>query len=210
MKNNKIIELLLSQYHDQGTELKYNNEFELLCAVILSAQTTDKRVNLVTPNLFKIANNPKQMLELGVEKIASYIKTVGLYQAKSLYLYTMSAQLLKHFAGKVPNNYTDLISLAGVGRKTANVILNTLYKQPVIAVDTHVFRLAKRLALSDGNTPLKVEQDLMKNIAKKYLLVTHNLLVLHGRYICTAKHPKCSQCVIQSLCDHYKLSNNSA
>lgn len=210
-KSTKIIELLLTKYHGQGTELNYTNEFELICAVILSAQTTDKRVNMVTPDLFKQANSPEQMIKLGIAGIAQHIKSVGLYQAKSTYLYNMSKQLLDDFDGKVPKDLSLLLSLSGVGRKTANVVLNTLYGHNVIAVDTHVFRVAKRLALSTGKTPLAVEQDLMKNIQSKYISVAHNLFVLHGRYVCKSQKPGCKACIIQEFCDYYrsKSSNSS-
>ncbi len=210
-KSSKIIELLLTKYQDKGTELEYSNEFELLCAVILSAQTTDKRVNIVTPGLFKRANSPEKMIQLGVSGISEYIKSVGLYQAKSSYLYNMSQQLLDNFEGKVPKNLNQLLSLSGVGRKTANVILNTLCGHNVIAVDTHVFRVAKRLALSSGKTPFAVEQDLMKNIQKNYISAAHNLFVLHGRYVCKSQKPDCNACILQELCDYYKhkSSNNS-
>lgn len=208
-KSSKIVELLLSQYKDRGTELNYTTEFELLCAVILSAQTTDKRVNIITPELFASANNPQQMINLGVDGIAHHIKSVGLYQAKSQYLYRMSKQLLENFHGQVPKTLEELLSLSGVGRKTANVILNTLCGHDVIAVDTHVFRVANRLGLSKGKTPLAVEQDLMKNIKKEYLSQAHNLFVLHGRYVCKSQKPDCLNCIVKNECQYYSKNISS-
>ena len=208
-KSSKIVKLLLPQYKDRGTELNYTTEFELLCAVILSAQTTDKRVNIITPELFTKANTPQQMIILGVDGIAHYIKSVGLYQAKSQYLYKMSQQLLDSFHGQVPKTLEELLSLSGVGRKTANVILNTLCGHDVIAVDTHVFRVAHRLGLSTGKTPLAVEQDLMKNINKQYLAQAHNLFVLHGRYICKSQKPDCVNCIVKNECQYYSKNISS-
>jgi endonuclease-3 len=209
--SSQIIELLLTKYQGQGTELNYSNEFELLCAVILSAQTTDKRVNIVTPDLFKNANTPEMMLTLGVGGISQYIKSVGLYQAKANYLYNMSKLLIENFNGQVPNNLEQLLTLPGVGRKTANVILNTLHNKNVIAVDTHVLRVSQRLSLSQGTTPLAVERDLMNNIKPEYIAIAHNLFVLHGRYTCKSQKPNCDSCIIKQLChyDYNKQSNSS-
>lgn len=182
------------------TELAYHNDFELLCAVILSAQSTDKAVNMATPQLFHLAPTPEKMSKLTVEAISSCIKHLGLHQAKAKYLLDMSRSLVKNFNAKVPDRRDALESLAGVGRKTANVILNTAFGQAVIAVDTHIFRVAKRLGFSKGKTPLAVEQDLMRIIPKPYLKDAHHWMILHGRYTCQAKKPQCQKCIISNLC----------
>jgi endonuclease-3 len=187
------------------TELNYRNHFELLCAVILSAQSTDKAVNLVTPQLFTLAPNAMAMSQLSIDQISNCINRLGLHQAKAKYLSEMSQRLVKDFNGEVPQSREALESLAGVGRKTANVILNTAFHAPVIAVDTHIFRVAKRLGFSKGNTPLAVEQDLMKIVPKPFLKDAHHWIILHGRYICQARKPKCEQCLVNDLCPSNKL-----
>jgi endonuclease III len=187
------------------TELIYRNHFELLCAVILSAQSTDKAVNLATPQLFALAPTPEKMSMLSIEEIAKCISRLGLHQAKAKYLSVMSNSLMHDFNGQVPNTRAALESLAGVGRKTANVILNTAFGQPVIAVDTHIFRVARRLGFSKGKTPLAVETDLMRIIPKPYLKDAHHWMILHGRYICQAKKPQCDKCIINELCS-FKVS----
>lgn len=184
------------------TELNYRNNFELLCAVILSAQSTDKAVNLATPKLFELGPTPEKMSKLSLETIASCINRLGLHQAKAKYLLEMSQSLVTNFNSQVPNTLKSLESLAGVGRKTANVILNTAFNQAVIAVDTHIFRVAKRLGFSKGNTPLAVEEDLMRIIPNPYLKDAHHWMILHGRYICQAKKPLCQSCPIKDLCTY--------
>ena len=182
------------------TELHYRNDFELLCAVILSAQSTDKVVNLVTPQLFQLAPTPEKMSHLTLEDITACINRLGLHQAKATYLLSMSQSLVSHFNGQVPNTREALESLAGVGRKTANVVLNTAFAEAVIAVDTHIFRVAKRLGFSKGKTPRAVEEDLMRIVPKSYLKDAHHWMILHGRYICQAKKPKCQVCIINDQC----------
>lgn len=183
------------------TELNYSTPFEFLVAVMLSPQTTDKRVNIVTQGLFEKANTPSQVVDLGEANLSLAIRTLGLFRAKAKHIFLMSEVLVKKFNSQVPSKFEDLIDLPGVGRKTAHVLLNGLFKQPVIAVDTHVFRVARRIGFSDKKTVLGVEKDLHKIIPSDYLQDIHNLLVLHGRYTCTAKQPKCSDCKI-SFCSY--------
>jgi endonuclease-3 len=184
------------------TELVHSSTFELLVAVILSAQATDKGVNLATARLFPVANTPQAILALGLENLESYIKTIGLYRAKAKSIMGTCQILADQYGGEVPDSRAALESLPGVGRKTANVILNTAFGQPTIAVDTHIFRLGNRLGLAPGKTPLEVEQKLLKTTPKEYLHDAHHLLILHGRYVCIARKPKCGQCVIRDLCEY--------
>lgn len=189
------------------TELNYKTNFELLVAVILSAQATDKSVNLATDTLFKIAHTPANILALGETGLKKYIRTIGLYSTKAKNIIATCKLLIEKFNSEVPQERTQLESLPGVGRKTANVILNTCFRQPVIAVDTHIFRVANRIGLAHGKTPLAVEEQLEKNIPDKYKLDAHHWLILHGRYVCTARKPHCYDCQIADLCT-YKEKNN--
>jgi endonuclease-3 len=184
------------------TELNHNSTFELLIAVILSAQATDKGVNIATAKLFPVANTPQAILALGVEGLEQYIKTIGLYRSKAKNVIATCRILVEQYGGEVPDNREALESLPGVGRKTANVILNTAFGHPTIAVDTHIFRLGNRIGLAPGKTPLEVEQKLVKTTPREYLHDAHHLLILHGRYICVARKPKCSDCVIHDLCEY--------
>ncbi len=184
------------------TELKFNNPFELLIAVILSAQATDVSVNKATAKLYAVANTPEKILALGETGLKSFIKTIGLHNTKAKNIIKTCQILFDQYDSQVPGNREALEGLPGVGRKTANVILNTAFGQSTIAVDTHIFRVARRIGLSTGNTPLQVEQDLEKIIPKKYLRHAHHWLVLHGRYICIARKPKCPQCPINDLCEY--------
>lgn len=184
------------------TELTYTSTFELLIAVILSAQATDKGVNLATAKLFPLANTPQAILALGLEGLERYIKTIGLYHSKAKNIIAACQMLVHDYAGQVPGTREALERLPGVGRKTANVILNTAFGQPTIAVDTHIFRLGNRTMLAPGKTPLEVENKLMKAVPKEYLHDAHHLLILHGRYTCIARKPKCGQCVIEDLCEY--------
>jgi endonuclease-3 len=183
------------------TELHHNSVFELLVAVVLSAQATDKGVNIATAKLFPVANTPSAILALGVEGLEHYIKTTGLFRSKAKNVIATCKILVEHFNSEVPNTREALESLPGVGRKTANVILNTAFGQPTIAVDTHIFRLGNRLGLAPGKTPLEVELKLMKAVPKEFIHDAHHLLILHGRYVCTARQPKCGECVIRDLCE---------
>jgi len=184
------------------TELEHNSIFELLIAVILSAQATDKGVNIATRKLFKVANTPQAIFDLGVEGLESYIKTIGLYHAKAKNVIACCEMLINKYHNEVPNTRDALEALSGVGRKTANVILNTAFGQPTIAVDTHLFRLGNRTKLATGKNVLQVEQKYLKTIPREFLQDAHHLLILHGRYTCTARNPKCGECCIVDLCEY--------
>lgn len=184
------------------TELVYHNHFELLIAVILSAQATDKSVNKATDKLFPVANTPEKMLKLREIGLKKYIKTIGLYTTKAKNIIATCKLLIEKFHAKVPHDRESLESLPGVGRKTANVILNTCFREPVIAVDTHILRVANRIGLAKGKTPKEVEQQLMKVIPDEFKLDAHHWLILHGRYVCTARKPRCPECIIEDLCEY--------
>ena len=184
------------------SELNYINNFTLLVAVVLSAQATDKGVNKATKELFALADSPQKMLNLGQEAIIKYIKSIGLYKNKAKNIYQLSKILLEKYDGRVPDDRKSLESLPGVGRKTANVILNIAFKQPTIAVDTHIFRVANRTGLALGKNVLEVEKILEKIIPEKYLLNAHHWLILHGRYVCKARKPLCSTCIIRDYCKY--------
>lgn len=189
------------------TELNYRNEFELLIAVILSAQATDVSVNKATPKLFQVAPTPDKMAALGEDGIVPYIQSIGLYRSKARHIVACCTALVEKFNGKVPNTRKDLESLAGVGRKTANVVLNTAFNQLTIAVDTHIFRVANRTGIARGKTVLAVEDALLKNTPKAFLKDAHHLLILHGRYTCKARKPLCNQCVVKDLCEFNEKTN---
>lgn len=182
------------------TELVYGNVYQLLVAVVLSAQATDKGVNKATEPLFKLVETPQQMLELGEEQLMGFIKTIGLYRGKGKNVMALSRILVEQYGGEVPRTREELEALPGVGRKTANVMLNTFWGEATMAVDTHVFRVARRLKLSAGANVLAVEQDLLRVIPEEFLLNGHHWLILHGRYTCVARNPKCEQCVVAELC----------
>ncbi len=184
-----------------GTELNYTNPFTLLVAVVLSAQSTDKGVNKATEKLFQVVSTPQDILNLGLDGLKEYVKTIGLFNTKATNIIKLSQQLIDQFGGKVPNNRDDLTSLPGVGRKTANVVLNVVFDQPTIPVDTHVSRVSNRLGLSTANHPDKIEADLEKVIPKEFLKDAHHLLVLHGRYTCIARKPKCDICILNDICN---------
>lgn len=185
------------------SELIYHSEFELLISVILSVQSTDLSVNKITKNLFKVANTPLKILNLGEEGLKKYIKSIGLYNNKAKNIIKTCKILVEKYHSQIPKTRKGLEELPGVGRKIANVILNTCFGYFVIAVDTHTFRVANRTNLAPGKTPLAVENKLMKIVPKKYLVDAHHWLVLHGRYICTARHPKCPDCFINDLCKYF-------
>ena len=194
-----LLDVFKQQDPNPGTELFYKNAFTLLVAIILSAQSTDKGVNKATPALFAVADTPQKMYDLGLEKIKEYIKTIGLYNNKAKSIYEMSRILVEQHGGEVPHDREALEKLPGVGRKTANVILNVWWNEPTVAVDTHVLRLAERLQLSDGKTPLSVEADLNK-LPDEYRRHVNHWLVLFGRYICKAQKPDCANCPITRFC----------
>lgn len=200
-KRFEIFRRLAIAIPEPKTELHHNSVFELLIAVILSAQATDKGVNIATAKLYPVANTPSAILALGVEGLEHYIKTIGLYHSKAKNVIATCEILVNRFDSIVPNTREALESLPGVGRKTANVILNTAFGQPTIAVDTHIFRLGNRIGLAKGKTPLEVELKLMKAVPKEFMQDAHHLLILHGRYICIARQPKCGECVIRDLCE---------
>lgn len=201
-KRAEIFKRLAAAIPQPTTELEYSSTFELLIAVILSAQATDKGVNIATRKLFKAANTPQAIADLGVGGLESYIKTIGLYHAKAKNVIACCKQLIDLHNALVPNTREDLEALPGVGRKTANVILNTAFGQPTIAVDTHLFRLGNRTKLAVGKNVLQVEQKYLKTIPKIYMYDAHHLLILHGRYTCTARNPKCGECCIVDLCEY--------
>ncbi|WP_372657501.1 endonuclease III [Hydrogenophaga sp.] len=183
------------------TELEYSSHFELLAAVLLSAQATDVGVNKATRLLFPVANTPQQILDLGLEGLESYIKTIGLYRSKARHLMEACRMLVDRHGGEVPHNREALEALPGVGRKTANVVLNVAFGEPTMAVDTHLFRLGNRTGLAKGKTPLEVEKKLLKRIPPVYLVNAHHWLILHGRYVCQARKPKCPECAVSACCD---------
>jgi len=189
---------------DPTTELKYRTPYELLVAVILSAQATDKSVNAATAELFKVADTPSEMLALGLDGLIPYIRTIGLFNTKAKNLIETSRLLVERHGGEVPANREALEQLPGVGRKTANVILNTAFGQDTIAVDTHIFRVANRTGLAPGKTPLEVENRLLKFVPEPYRKNAHHWLILHGRYVCRALKPDCPACLIRDLCEYTK------
>ena len=192
-----------------STELRHNSTFELLIAVILSAQATDKGVNLATEKLYAVANTPESILALGLSGLEQYIKTIGLYHAKAKNVLATCQMLISKHQSQVPNTRLALEALPGVGRKTANVILNTAFGQPTIAVDTHLFRLGNRIKLATGKTVLDVELKYLKTIPAEFMQDAHHLLILHGRYTCTARKPKCAECCIEDLCEYKAKEFNS-
>lgn len=204
MNQQKRIEIL-TRLRDQNpkptTELTYNSPFELLIAVILSAQATDKGVNKATKKLFAVANTPQSILALGVDGLKEYIKTIGLYNSKAENIIKTCRDLIDKFNGEIPQDRAALESLAGVGRKTANVVLNTAFGQPTIAVDTHIFRVANRTGFAPGKDVVKVEEKLNKVVPAEFKVDVHHWLILHGRYTCIARKPRCGSCIIEDLCE---------
>ncbi len=203
MDSNTILKIFLRFQHanpSPATELVYHSHFELLIAVILSAQATDVSVNKATPKLFVVANTPEKILALGEEKLKTFIKTIGLFNNKAAHIIKTCEILVEKHQSGVPEERAALEALPGVGRKTANVILNTCFGQPMIAVDTHIFRVANRIGLTQEKTPLAVEKKLLKIIPPEFLKEAHHWLVLHGRYTCTARKPHCATCLINDLC----------
>jgi endonuclease-3 len=185
------------------TELEFTNVFELLAAVLLSAQSTDVGVNKATRRLFPVANTPRKMFELGIEGIAGYIRSVGLYPTKAKNLWNTSRLLLEQHGGRVPRSREALEALPGVGRKTANVVLNVAFGEPTMAVDTHIFRVGNRTGLAPGRTPLEVEQGLLRRVPAPYRVDAHHWLILHGRYVCQARRPLCERCAVTECCDWF-------
>ena len=201
-KRIEILTRLREQNPHPTTESEYNSPFELLIAVILSAQATDKGVNKATAKLFPVANTPQAILDLGLEGLKEYIKTIGLYNSKAENIIKTCRDLVEKHNGEVPESREALEALAGVGRKTANVVLNTAFGHPTIAVDTHIFRVCNRTNFAPGKDVVKVEEKLLKVVPKEFKVDVHHWLILHGRYTCTARKPRCGACIIEDLCEY--------
>ncbi len=207
MKNkeiDKVFKILKKNNPSPTTELNYENVFTLLVAVVMSAQSTDKGVNKATDKLFKIANTPEKMIKLGEKRIRDFIKNIGLYNSKAKNVFLLSKIIFEEFNSEVPSSREKLVKLPGVGRKTANVVLNTYFNKPFIAVDTHLFRLGNRLGIAKGKNPLEVENNYLKIIPKWAIKDAHHWLILHGRYVCKARSPQCEQCSIRDFCEFYR------
>ncbi|OAM22821.1 endonuclease III [Eikenella corrodens] len=201
-KRREIFQCLHDANPNPTTELVFHSPFELLIAVLLSAQATDKGVNKATAKLFPVANTPQAILDLGLEKLMEYTRTIGLYQTKSKHIMQTCRLLLEKHGGEVPDTREALEALPGVGRKTANVVLNTAFGQPTMAVDTHIFRVANRMNLAPGKNVREVEDKLMRFVPKEFLLNAHHWLILHGRYTCKAQKPLCHECIVYDLCEY--------
>lgn len=201
-KIQKIFEALQKANPNPTTELHYTSTFELLISVILSAQATDVSVNKATEKLYKIANTPESILKLGEEGLKNHIKTIGLFNTKAKNIIKTCQQLIELHHGEVPESREALEALPGVGRKTANVVLNTAFGHNTMAVDTHIFRVSNRIGLAHGKTPLEVEQKLIRAVPKEFQKDAHHWLILHGRYTCVARNPKCDQCIIYDYCEY--------
>lgn len=202
----KIFHILSQKNQNPTTELVYKNDFTLLVAVILSAQATDISVNIATKPLFERFDTPEKMVCLGAAGLKKYIRSIGLFNHKAKNIIALCHLLINHHDSRVPNHFEALLQLPGVGRKTANVVLNCLFNAPTIAVDTHVFRVAKRIGLTKGTTPKKVESELLKIIDQKWRRHAHHWLILHGRYICKARKPNCTLCPIKVYCAYYQAN----
>jgi endonuclease-3 len=201
-KRHEIFRRLQAANPHPTTELEYSTPFELLIAVVLSAQSTDKGVNLATRRLFPAADTPQAILALGEARLADHIKTIGLYKSKARHIIAACKLLVEQHGGEVPAERGALEALPGVGRKTANVILNTAFGQPTMAVDTHIFRVANRTGLAPGKTVLEVEKKLLRHVPEEFRIDAHHWLILHGRYVCQARKPKCGECLISDLCEY--------
>lgn len=201
LKREEIFRRLEAENPNPKTELEYGSDFQLLIAVMLSAQATDVSVNKATRTLFKVAPTPEAMLTLGVDGVKAHIKTIGLFNTKAENVIKTCAALIAQHGGQVPASREALEALPGVGRKTANVVLNTAFRQIAMAVDTHIFRVANRTGIAPGRHVLEVEKGLLKHVPKDYLLDAHHWIILHGRYVCTARKPKCGSCLIEDLCE---------
>ena len=202
----KLIQLLNNKIKKPRTSLKFRNQFTLLISVVLSAQCTDLNVNNVTKNIYKKFYTPEHFVDLGILRIKKMIKSIGLFNMKAKNLYNLSKILVEKHQSKIPQNFDDLINLPGVGRKTANVVLNAAFDKPTIAVDTHVFRVSNRTGLTKGKNPNQVEEQLLKILPNKYLKKAHHLILLHGRYTCKSRNPHCIKCIINKIC-LYKEKN---
>lgn len=201
-KRYQIFSRLQAENPNPKTELEYNSPFELLIAVLLSAQATDVSVNKATRKLYPIANTPEAILALGVDGVKEYIKTIGLFNTKAENVIKTCRMLIEQHNSEVPQTRAELEKLPGVGRKTANVVLNTAFGHPAMAVDTHIFRVSNRTGIAPGKTVLEVEKKLLRHVPKPFLVDAHHWLILHGRYVCTARKPKCGSCLIEDLCEY--------
>ncbi len=201
-KRTEIFQRLRQENPSPTTELVFNTPFELLISVILSAQATDVSVNKATAQLYKVANTPEAILQLGVEGLKQYIKTIGLFNTKAANVIKTCAALVEKHNSQIPATRAELEALPGVGRKTANVVLNTAFRQPAMAVDTHIFRVSNRTGIAPGKNVLEVEMRLLKFVPEEFLLDAHHWLILHGRYVCIARKPRCGACVIHDLCEY--------
>ncbi len=195
-----VMERFRAQNPEPKSELVWKNPFTLLVAVVLSAQATDKSVNIATKPLFENYDTPQKILSLGEDGLIPYIKSIGLYRSKAKHVIGLCEKLISDFAGEVPRSREDLMSLPGVGRKTANVVLNVVWGEHTMPVDTHLLRICPKIGLAEGDTPEKVEQSLLKRIPDEYMEHAHHWLILHGRYVCTARNPKCETCLISDIC----------
>ncbi len=205
----ELLEELKKMHPNAGCELNYSTPFELLVAVILSAQCTDKRVNMITEKLFEVYNTPEQFAALGLEELKPYIYSCGFFNNKGNNIIAMSKELVEKYGGEVPKDFDKLVSLAGVGRKTASVVLSVGFDIPAMPVDTHVNRVAKRIGFSQGNTVEKVEEDLKNLFSPEDWNILHHSMIFHGRYICESRKPRCSECTIKDKCVYYNSANNN-
>ena len=204
----EVMERFKKRNPEPKSELEWKNPFTLLVAVVLSAQATDKSVNLATKELFELYDTPEKMLSLGEEGLVPYIKSIGLYRSKSKHIIALCGKLLSDFGGEVPHSREELMTLPGVGRKTANVVLNVVWNEPTMPVDTHLLRICPKMGLAEGSTPAEVEESLLLRIPAEYLNHAHHWLILHGRYVCTARNPHCSECFLSDLCAESLFSHN--
>ena len=208
LSREQIIEVFTrfkAQNPNPKSELEYSTPFTLLVAVVLSAQATDKSVNIATRELYKVADTAQKILALGEEGLIPYIKSIGLYKSKAKHIIALCEKLISDFDGQVPRSREDLMSLPGVGRKTANVVLNVVWGEHTMPVDTHLLRICPKIGLAEGSTPEKVEKSLLERIPDEFMEHAHHWLILHGRYVCTARNPKCENCLINDICQHNDL-----
>lgn len=197
-----VMERFKARNPDPKSELVWKDPYTLLVSVVLSAQATDKSVNLATEKLYAVADTPQKILALGVDGLIPYIKSIGLYRTKAEHVIALSRKLLDEFGGNVPHDRDALMTLPGVGRKTANVVLNVVWNEPTMPVDTHLLRICPKIGLAEGTTPAQVEQSLLVRVPPQYLNHAHHWLILHGRYVCTARNPRCDDCFLQDVCKH--------
>ena len=202
----EVFDRFQKQNPEPASELKWKNAYTMLVSTVLSAQATDKSVNKATESLYKIADTPEKMLALGEERLIGYIKSIGLYRSKAKHVMALSKMLIEKFGGEVPADREAIMSLPGAGRKTANVVLNVVFKQPTMPVDTHLMRICPKIGLAEGKNPLEVENSLIERIPQKYMQHAHHWLILHGRYVCKARNPLCNECIIADICRHNEIT----